>query len=778
MAKKKKEEVKQNETEELLKENGALLTDGRIDDVEFLKTDKEGHLLPNGGYPMHSFDDLKAVYSLYIHNEADRKLIEDAYNFVSQKHAGIYRKSGEPYVHHLIEVAYIVATLQGGPVTIASALLHDVVEDTEVTVQDIKEMFGDECARIVDSLTKIQRLKLSKRTQEEFEAEDHRKIFLGMAKDVRVIIIKLADRLHNLRTIEALKPERQHAIAKETLEVFAPIAHRLGIYRVESELEDLSLKIEKPEEYNAILKLLNEKIANRKDSLNQLRKKIADILYKKGFKFEIQSRVKSVFSIYKKMYIHNHSFDNIYDVLALRVITETELNCYEILGIIHQNFTPIPGRFKDYIAMPKSNMYQSLHTSVIDGNSNIFEVQIRTKQMDEIAESGVAAHWRYKEGTHYNAKQEQKEIEEKLHWFRDFVSISKDKDLSQDDDAQVYIDSLSKDIFEANVYVFTPKGKVIDLPAGSTPLDLAFKVHSKVGESAVGALINGNLVPLNTPLKTGDVCEIKTAKNAPGPNEEWLNIVKTASAKAKIKKYLLKKNSNLVRDEKISRGKTILADYFKDRGYSEKEMLGMISTDKVLKRFEFNDVDELYVGIASHNPTPGLVGSILGLKKKNGALYLSKKENFEDDNCPVTIENGKGIKITLGNCCTPIPGDDIVGYVTKGLGVTVHRRDCPNIAKEKARLIDVHWKATIKEGSFPVDLQLTCNDRVNLISDILSLLASNKIKCTEISAKLLSDGFLCVVSCQIYVKDYQEFLKISSILKTLKDIYEIKRIIH
>lgn len=754
-----------------------IIKDGHLNQDKIIKTDeKSGTLLPNGGYPMHSFNDLKECYSLYIHNEDDQKLIEKAYKFVEIKHAGIVRKSGEPYIHHLIEVAYIVAQLQSGPVTIASALLHDVVEDTDTSIEDIEKMFGPECALIVDALTKIQRLKLSKRTQEEFEAEDHRKIFLGMAKDVRVIIIKLADRLHNLRTIEALRPERQKALAKETLEVFAPIAHRLGIYKVESELEDLSLKIEKPEEYNEIIDLLNEKIANRKTALNQLKKKIADILYKKGFKFEIESRVKSVFSIYKKMYVKNHKFDDIYDVLALRIITESELNCYEILGIIHQNFAPIPGRFKDYIAMPKPNMYQSLHTSVIDGNSNIFEVQIRTKEMDEVAESGIAAHWRYKEGSHYNAKQEQKEIEEKLHWFRDFVSISKDKDLSGED-AQDYLDTLSKDIFEANVYVFTPKGKVIDLPSGSTPLDLAFKIHSKVGESAVGAIINGNLVPMNTALKTGDVVEIKTSKTAPGPNEDWLNLVKTSSAKAKIKKYLLKKNGDLIREERINRGKTICLDFFKDRGYSENEMMEMLNNDKLLEIYHFSTIDELFIGISAHNPTPGQVCSSLGIKKKTN-LFLSKKENFNDDKCPVTIENSSGIKITLGNCCTPIPGDEIVGYVTKGNGVTVHRCNCPNIHNEKARLINVEWKKNLHDEQYPVDLQIECNDRMNLIADILSALASIKIRCTEISGKLHPENFSCTISCQIYVKNIEELNKASQSLKNIKDVYEIKRVIH
>ena len=331
-------------------------------------------LVPNGGYPMHTFEDVREIYYGYIFKEADRELIKKAYEFANLKHDGIFRKSGEPYVQHLIEVAYICASLQSGPVTICSAFLHDVVEDTEVTIEDINRLFGQEVGRIVDALTKIQRLKLSRNTQEEFEAEDHRKIFLGMAKDLRVIIIKLADRLHNLRTIEALKPERQHALAKETLEVFAPIAHRLGIYKIESELEDLSLKIEHPVEYQNILDNLNKNIKNRSKALNSLKKKIADILISANFKIEIESRVKSIFSIYKKMYQKGHKFEQIYDVLAIRIIAETEINCYEILGLIHSNFKPIPGRFKDYIAMPKPNMYQSLHTTIMSGDGNIFEV--------------------------------------------------------------------------------------------------------------------------------------------------------------------------------------------------------------------------------------------------------------------------------------------------------------------------------------------------------------------------------------------------------------------
>lgn len=749
--------------------------DGKIDQ-DVTCANESNVILQNGGYHMHTFSDVKEIYFAYIHDEKDRKMIENAYNFVKKKHDGIFRKSGEPYLQHLIEVAYIVASLQGGPTTIAAAFLHDVVEDTDTSIEDIKHMFGEDCARIVDALTKIQRLKLSHRTEEEFAAEDHKKIFLGMAKDVRVIIIKLADRLHNMRTVKALRPERQHALAKETLEVFAPIAHRLGIYRIESELEDLSLEIERPAEYKMIATELDQKIKNRTRALNNLKKKIADILIAQNIKFEIESRIKSIYSIYKKMFLKGHTFDEIYDFLALRIITETELNCYEILGLIHANFKPIPGRFKDYIAMPKPNMYQSLHTSIIAGDGNIFEVQIRTKEMDEIAETGVAAHWRYKEGTHYSPKQEQHEIEEKLHWFRDFLHINHQ---TQDKSATEYMESLSKDIFEANVYVFTPKGKVIDLPNGSTPLDLAYKIHTKVGDSAVGALVNNNLVPLNTVLKTGDIVEIKTSKTSPGPNESWLNIVKTSSAKSHIKKFLQKKNASFLREDKIRQGRQVAVEFFKERGLDEKETINLLSTEKLLENYQVSTIDDLFVGIASHNPNPGQIADFLGIKKKaDTEIKFSKKENFDDDNCPVTVDGQTGLKITLGNCCTPIPGDSIIGFVTKGNGITVHRINCPNVAGLTSRLIDVHWKENLGIKSYPVDISIECLDRQNLVADILNTFNSNKIKCTEMTAKMHPDSSHTTVFAQIYVSDANVLSHIVDVLKSMKDVYEVKRVIH
>ncbi|HPV70161.1 MAG TPA: RelA/SpoT family protein, partial [Bacilli bacterium] len=617
----------------------------------------------NGGYPLHTYSDLQEVFFPYITDPKSRDMIKEAYEMAKKYHTGQVRKSGEDYIHHLIEVGYILAKLQAGPATIAAGFLHDVIEDTPAELEEVQSKFGEDVSKIVESLTKIQRMKLSHREYEDFEAEDHRKIFLGMAKDVRVIIIKLADRLHNMRTLSALENKRQLALARETLEVFVPIAHRLGINTIKSELEDLSLKYLEPDKYNLISDLLDKKTKNRTKSLDSLKKRVADILFEAKIPFQMESRLKTIYSIYKKIYLKGYNFDDIFDVLAIRVITETELNCYEILGIIHATFKPIPGRFKDYIAVPKPNMYQSLHTSIVSGDGNIFEIQIRTKRMDEIAETGIAAHWRYKEGTNYNAKEEQRQIEEKLHWFRDFVTISNE----QEGDAKEYMDTLSKDIFEANVYVFTPKGKVIDLPNGSTPIDFAYRVHTKVGDAAVGAIVNGSLVSLGTVLKTGDVVEIRTSNTSSGPNEGWLKIVRTAQARSHIKKFLLKKNAELMKDERIAKGKQSAIDAFRDRGVEEAEMMTMLNNPNLLNNFHVKDLDELFVAMYSKNPTPSAVIDFLNIRRKPTIFKLDKAPTpKDDDHVPVFVSGAGKIAINLGSCCTPIPGDDIVGYITKG----------------------------------------------------------------------------------------------------------------
>ncbi len=732
-------------------------------------------VLVNGGYPLHTYEDVEEKFSLYISSDEDKNNIRRAYDFIMRKHEGQLRKSGEPYYHHLVEVAYILADLHCGPATIIAGFLHDVVEDTDTTIEDIEKMWGPEVAKIVDALTKIQRLKLSRIDAEEFEAEDHRKIFLGMAKDIRVIIIKLADRLHNMRTLAALSPERQQVISKETIDVFVPIAHRLGLDTIKSELEDLCLKYLEPEKYNEIKKLLSKRAKTMTKSLDQLKKKIADILFEQNIPFDISARVKSIYSIYRKMYIKGHPFDEIYDILALRIITDNEIQCYEIMGLIHQSYKPVPGRFKDYIAMPKANMYQSLHTTIVGGDGNFYEIQIRTKEMDEVAESGIAAHWAYKEGNGYNSQKEQQEIENKLHWFRDMVSMSNE---SQDEKASEYIESLTHDIFEANVYVFTPKGKVVELPTGSTPVDFAYRIHTKVGDTCVGAIVNHVMVPLNTVLKTGDLVEIKTNKNST-PNEDWLAFVKSANAKSAIRKYVAKKNAELLRDDRIAKGKQSVLDAFKDREVDEEAAMKYLQDEKTLEHFGFDNVDDLFVGISGHKPTANQIIEFLRIKRPisnvlSGAWTRGKASNT----CPVYCKGVGKIAIGLASCCTPIPGDNIVGYITKGKGVTVHRANCPNVAHETQRLVDVYWRDDLEFATYQVDVVVKANDRPNLLVDLMSTLSSNKTTVSNLHAHLTNNNLDCYISMSIYVSDAKRLDDLFHIIRSIKGVYDVIRIIH
>ena len=721
----------------------------------------------------HTFDQVKELYCQYIKNEEDRKKIEEAYDIVRVQHDGQLRKSGEPYINHLIEVAYILASLHAGPATIIGGLLHDVVEDTDYPLSEIEKRFGKDVCFLVDSVTKIQRMKLSKKYSENFEAEDHKKIFLGMAKDIRVIIIKLADRLHNMRTLEYLSKDRQQALSKETLEVFAPIAHRLGMNTIQRELEDICLSYLEPEKYQEIKALIATRIKNREENLIQLKKRIADMLYEKNIPvLEIESRYKSIYSVYKKMYEKGRSFDEIYDIMALRIITKTEINCYEILGFIHQLYKPVVGRFKDYIAMPKPNMYQSLHTTIVTGEGLFFEIQIRTKEMDEIAEDGIAAHWRYKENSNYNPQKEQKEIAEKLHWFKDFVSMSSE----MSDDAKAYMDSLTHDIFDANVYVFTPKGKVIDLPNGSTPLDFAYRIHTNVGDTTVGALVNNVLVPLGTVLKTGDMVEIKTSKTSPGPNEGWLKLVYTTSAKNHIRKFLKEKNADAMRDDKIAKGKVAIFDAFRDRGIEEKEALELLNNQKVFDNYGVDSLDNLFIAISNRNPAAGNVIEFLNIKKKTN-LVFAKARNDKDSDNPILVKNAGKVAINLGSCCTPIPGDDIVGYITKGKGITIHRRECPNI-KDGKRLVEVFWNENLKEQTYPVDIAMECTDRNNLLMDIMTAFSIHKISVTNISAKSHKTTLTATITATILLKNNNEYENIKNVLLNVNGVYEVNRIIH
>ena len=469
----------------------------------------------------------------YITNEDSIALIQKGMDYAAKKHEGQFRKSGEPYVVHIYNVGYLLATLRVGPKTITAGLLHDVLEDCDVSAEEMTKEFDAEITELVESVTKLRNLHFQ--DVKEYQAANHRKIFIAMARDVRVIIIKLVDRLHNMRTLQFQPPEKQKRIAAETLEVYAPIAHRLGISEIKNELEDLSFYYLNNEEYHHIAKLVEAKKAERDEAVKKMIAQISELLEANHIEFRIFGRSKHFYSIYKKMMLKNKRFDEILDLLAIRIVTKTELNCYEILGHIHATYRPIPGRLKDYIAVPKMNMYQSLHTTIIGEEGKIFEVQIRTEVMDSVAEKGVAAHWRYKEGSKYDANTEQKEIEERLSWLKDFAAYNDETESSTE-----YMESLTRDVFEANVYVMTPNGKVIDLPNGACPIDFAYRIHTDVGHSAVGAIVNGALVPLNTPLKTGDVVQIRTSKQVNGPSEDWLKFVKTSKARNKIKSWLTK----------------------------------------------------------------------------------------------------------------------------------------------------------------------------------------------------------------------------------------------
>ncbi|MDY3081042.1 MAG: RelA/SpoT family protein, partial [Candidatus Enterosoma sp.] len=615
-----------------------------------------------------TFEDVKNVFSKYITSPQDQALIEKAYLFADKKHEGQVRKSGDPYICHCLGVAKILAELQAGPQTICVGLLHDTIEDTETTKEEIEKNFGKEVADLVEALTKVTRLSDYKNV--EFTAENHRKIFVAMAKDVRAIIVKLADRLHNMRTLQFQPKEKQVRISKETLEVYAPIAHRLGLYRLQTEMEDLSLWYLDNEKYREIEDKMNSLTVNAHQALEELKKELSDILKGSKIPFVILDRVKSVYSIYKKMYNKNYSFEEIYDIMALRIITETEQNCYEILGYVHANFKPMPGRFKDYIAMPKPNMYQSLHTTILTNTGHFFEIQIRTKQMDETAEGGVAAHWRYKEGSHYDAKTEQQEIENQLHWFKDFVSMTEGQ---AGESAKEYVDTLSHDIFDANVYVFTPKGNVLCLPNGSTPIDFAYRIHSDLGEHLQGARVNGTLVPLSTALKTGDVVEAIINKNA-SPNSEWLNIAKTNFAKNRIRKYLVKQNADYVKEDAIKRGRQTLLDSLRERKlYID---ITKLVTKKVLDQFKCETLDDLLLMVSYKTIQPYQIIDCSEAVDYDGKISpeeITKKINQrqikKNSNDVVLLANGDTVMISLASCCTPIPGDDIIGFVSTGQGV-------------------------------------------------------------------------------------------------------------
>ena len=725
-----------------------------------------------------TFHELLDEVKKYIKKEENIDLITRAYLFAEKNHCGQFRKSGEPYIIHAIQVGYILALLRTGPKTIAAGFLHDVVEDCNVSKQEVSELFGEEVATLVESVTKISNLKFQ--DEKEYLASNHRKIFIAMAKDVRVILVKLADRLHNMRTLQYMPSAKQQKIANETLEVYAPIAHRLGISDIKNELEDLSFQYLKKEKYYEIAKLVEKRKAERDEQVQRMIADISAMMEEHHIKYRIFGRSKHLYSIYKKMVTKNKRFEEILDLLAIRIVTDTDSACYEILGYIHAKYRPIPGRFKDYIAMPKVNMYQSLHTTIVADDGNIFEVQIRTEKMDEIAEQGIAAHWRYKESMYGGKEIRQKEIEEQLHWFKDFSVMSDEVN----DDALEYMNLLQKDIFEANVYVMTPKGKVIALPNGATPIDFAYRVHTEIGHHTVGATINGVIVPLNTVLKTGDVVSIRTSKQSSGPSEDWLKIVRSAHARNKIRSFFQKQESER-RSLDVKKGEELLSEELKKRGLDASQYMDNKKLSQVAAALSYNSYQDLLYGIGAKQVTIAAVIERLVKHKVSIPLdneELAKMFNRQDRKHKVSqsgirVEGVDSMKITLAACCSPVPGDEVVGYISKGQGFKVHRRDCPNIQNEKARLIDVEWDENREQRTYEVKLVVRSTDRNFLLSDIVTVVSQCKAGLQHVDSSVNEDGISATTKMTVVVSDAEHLRTLCANLRKVNSVLDVERVI-
>ena len=726
-----------------------------------------------------TFEECMENVQTYIKRPENIELIEKAYDFAYEHHKGQFRKSGDPYVIHVIQVASTLALMHCGPKTIAAGLLHDTVEDCQgVTTDSITELFGQEIATLVDAVTKIGAIKF--KDEEEYLASNHRKLFIAMAKDIRVILIKLADRLHNMRTLQYMRPEKQKKIARETLSVYAPIAHRLGISEIKNELEDLSFKYLDYKKYEEIKDLVKQRESDRNEQVHEMISDIESIMQEYNIQYRIFGRSKHFYSIYKKMVTKNKRFEEILDLLAIRIVTDSVVHCYEILGYIHAKYRPIPGRFKDYIAMPKANMYQSLHTTIVEPeHGNIFEIQIRTEEMDAIAERGVAAHWKYKENRNYTPEYEQKEIEDKLSWFRDFSMMTDE----ESEDPLEYMNVLQKDIFEANVYCLTPRGKVIALPSGSCPIDFAYRIHTEVGNKTVGAKVNGAIVPLNTPLKTGDVVDILTNNNSVGPSADWIKIVKSGHARNKIRTFLQKQEQQS-RKESIKLGQSMLEDEFRRLKLDPKSM-DQKRLESILTSLSFKSVDDLYVGIAMKRVS---LQSIVDRLVKNRSNMLEDQEIMKIYNkqpahvtkhssCGVIVPGVDTIAVSLANCCRPIPGDSIIGYISKGQGVKVHRADCPNIVNEKKRLIPVQWEEGLDEKQYEVNLIIHSDDRNYLLSDIVTTLQQCNVYLKHVDSAVDDGNLEATTKLTVSVKNAAHLQNLISNLKKVRSVNEVIRTI-
>lgn len=700
----------------------------------------------------------------------DLNLIQKAYDFANKAHSGQHRVSGELFIFHPLGVAIILADLELDFTTIAAGLLHDVVEDTDYTISDIEKEFGSEIALLVDGVTKLGKLEF--KTKEEQQAENFRKMFLAMAKDIRIILIKLADRLHNMRTLKYLSKEKQREKALETIEIFAPLAHRLGISKVKWELEDLAFRFLESDQYYQLVDKVAKKRQEREEHINNMIDVLKRHLRSSGINAEIQGRPKHFYSIYKKMNEQNKTFDQIYDLTAVRVIVGNVKDCYGALGVIHTLWKPIPGRFKDYIAMPKPNMYQSLHTTVIDSSGDPLEIQIRTYEMHKTAEYGIAAHWRYKEGDKNNS-----DFEKKLSWLREILDWQRELK-----DAKAFMETLKIDLFTDEVYVFTPKGDVIDLPMGSCPIDFAYRIHTDIGNKCVGAKINGKMVTLDYKLANGDIIEIITSSNSNGPSRDWLNIVKSPQAKNKIRQWFKRER----REENIARGKEMIEKEARRQGYDIYKLIKNEAMNSFFKRMSFSNIDDMYAAIGY-----GAITTKQALQR----IIDEYKKTVKPDKVDLVIDKVKtkakpkkkidrGIKINgidnilvkFSRCCNPVPGDKIIGYITRGRGVSIHRQDCKNVSEylnDKDRLLEVEWEK-FNDSSYPVEIEVAAYDRVGLLSDIINVIGEMETTIDAVNARASNNG-MATVYLVLEINNKQHLENVIQKIKRVNAVYNVRR---
>ena len=712
------------------------------------------------------------------HPEDDMDLVRRAYQYAEKAHENQKRKSGEPYFSHPCAVAVILTDLMLDATTIAAGLLHDCVEDVDgVTQETIRQEFGQEVELLVDGVTKLSQLNFASR--EEAQAETLRKMFLAMAKDIRVVLIKLADRLHNMRTLKYQKPERQIPIARETLDIYAPLAHRMGVYTIKWELEDLSLRYIDPEGYQELVRLVGMKREERERLIADVSQQLSVRLREAGIKAEITGRPKHFYSIYKKMKTQNKTFDQINDLIALRVLVNTQQDCYFVLGVVHTMWPQVPGRFKDYISMPKANMYQSLHTTVVN-QGKPFEVQIRTFDMHRTAEYGIAAHWRYKEG-----RANENELDQKLSWLRRILDWQSDVR-----DPGEFGELAKVDLFADEVFVFTPKGDVISLPRGATPLDFAYRIHSAVGNRCIGAKVNGRIVPLAAQLQTGDFVEVMTSANSHGPSRDWLNIVKTSEAKAKIRAWLKKEQ----RDVNIPLGKDMLEKEAKRLGYSMSQLLKGDAPAIIEKRFSAQTLDDIYamVGFGGLSCAQVVNRLVDEYKKNNKAEEAAaaiaavvkdepqqpQRKQHQSSSNGVIVKGESGMLVRFARCCNPLPGDKIVGYITRGRGVSVHRADCMSLKDpdvEKDRMIEVEWEAQGTDASYEAEIRLITYNRTGLLAEISVMLAAQNVPVSAISGHAYKESTY-IFHVSIIIKDTAQLNRIIRELKKWPDVIEVDRV--